>query len=241
MLRIIAIDDEQLILDHISYIFSQFDEAELVATFLDPHQALEQYGALCPDAVLIDINMPKINGLDFAERIKAMDPAVNILFLTAYDDYAIDAFGVGAVDYLLKPVTASKLKKSLQRIQSKLYAPVKSAVTTAGLTKIPVLINNHIQLIDPATALFITVSSRHVYCVTENGKYELRHPISYWEEQLADQGWFRCHRCFLINLNKVSEVSLMFNNTYDVRMMNHTESIPISRTYAKAFREHFGL
>ncbi len=242
MLRVIAIDDEPLILDNLTYIFNNLEDAELVASFLDPMQALKEYSELQPDAVIIDINMPKINGLDFAERIKELDPMANILFLTAYDNYAINAFNVGAVDYLLKPVTESMLRKSLQRIRAK--SSGQNSVSQTGphtIIKIPALTNNHIHLIDPADALYITVSARRVYCVTDSMRYELQHAIGYWEEALKTLGWFRCHRCYLLNLHKVCEVSLMFNNTYDVRLYNCTESIPVSRTYFKSFQKHFNL
>ncbi|MDY3917931.1 MAG: LytTR family DNA-binding domain-containing protein [Candidatus Limivivens sp.] len=244
MLTAIIIDDETLILDNLSYIFQQLDNARILRSYEDPARALEEYSSLKPDVVIVDINMPSMNGLEFAENLRAMDPKANIIFLTAYDQYAIDAFGVHAVDYILKPVTTSKLKKSLARIQGKedTHAEQLPAVEDGGRPlKIPGLLNNRIHLLNPADVLYIEVNQRNVTCCTGSEIYQLKHNISYWEELLSKRGWFRCHRCFLINMNQVSEISQMFNNTYDVRLHHCSAVIPVGRTYANAFKKYLGL
>ena len=103
MLRIIAIDDEPLVLENLKYVISQLEQAELIGAFTDPRQVLHDYPDLRPDAVLVDINMPTMNGLDFAEQLHELDSNAQIIFLTAYDSYALDAYHVSALDYLMKP------------------------------------------------------------------------------------------------------------------------------------------
>ncbi|MDO5422112.1 MAG: LytTR family DNA-binding domain-containing protein [Eubacteriales bacterium] len=244
MLKAIIIDDETLILDNLSYIFQQLENATLLKAYADPAQALEEYAYLKPDVVIVDINMPSMNGLEFAEKLRLLDDQANIIFLTAYDQYAIDAFSVHAVDYILKPVTTSKLKKSLARIQGKEDAHAEqlpASETTGHPLKIPGLLNNRIHLLNPADVLYIEVNQRSVSCCTGSEVYQLKHNISYWEELLSGKGWFRCHRCFLINLNQVAEISQMFHNTYEVRLHHCQTVIPVSRTYANAFKKYLGL
>lgn len=244
MIRALIIDDETLILDNLTYIFSQLPQAELAGSFQDASKALAEYTRINPDVVIVDINMPSMNGLEFAEKLRELDPQANIIFLTAYDQYAVDAFGVHAVDYILKPVTTSKLKKSLERIHAKedgtALKPEPEEESVLPL-KIPGLLNNRIHLLNPEDVLYIEVNQRNVTCRTGKAVYQLKHNISYWEERLSNKGWFRCHRCFLINMNQVSEVSLMFNNTYDVRLHNCDAVIPVSRTYANAFKKYLNL
>jgi DNA-binding LytR/AlgR family response regulator len=244
MIKAIIIDDEALILDNLRYIFDQLPDTTLIGAYQEPAQALKEYPNLQPDVVIVDINMPSMNGLEFAEQLQQLDSRSNIIFLTAYESYAVDAFAVHAVDYILKPVTTSKLKKSLERIQGKENAHTEELQMTEGNgrpLKIPGLRNNRIHLLNPDDVLYIEVNQRNVSCSTGNEIYQLKHNISYWEDLLCGKGWFRCHRCFLLNMNQVAEVSLMFNNTYDVHLHGCDTVIPVSRTYASEFKKYLNL
>lgn len=329
MIHAMIVDDEQIILDNLTYIFEQLEDAAVQKAFQDPAAALREYPALRPDVVIMDINMPTMNGLEFAEKIREIDPDANIIFLTAYDNYAVNAFGVNALDYLLKPVTTSKLTRALQRIrqrpggtgQAAVSAPgaastggnasmgakaeMAASASTDGKTspggraetaasastggnastgaraeaaasastgdnasmgtgasmaagtivtaaepaaaipgrpfRIPGMLNNRICLIDPAEALYISVNQRVVSLHAAGHEYQLKQTISYWEGILAPYGWFRCHRLFLINMSQISEVSLMFNNTYDIRMKGCSDIISVSRTYAAAFKNYLNI
>lgn len=244
MINAIIIDDEALILDNLAYIFQQLPEARLLASYQDPLAALAEYPSLRPDVVIVDINMPTMNGLEFAEKIRELDTSANIIFLTAYDNYAVDAFQVHAVDYILKPVTTSKLKKSLERIQGKESSHTEQIPYLKGAghpLRIPGLLSDRIHLLNPADVLYIEVNQRSVSCATADTVYQLKHNISYYEDLLKDKGWFRCHRCFLVNMDQITEVSLMFNNTYDIRLKNCSKVIPVSRTYAAAFKKYLNL
>lgn len=287
MIHAMIVDDEQIILDNLTYIFEQLEDAAVQKAFQDPAAALREYPALKPDVVIMDINMPTMNGLEFAEKIREIDPDANIIFLTAYDNYAVNAFGVNALDYLLKPVTTSKLTRALQRIRQRpggtgqTAASAPSAASTDGNAsmgtgaeaaasastggnasmtpgaiitaaepatvipgrpfRIPGMLNNRICLIDPAEALYISVNQRVVSLHAAGHEYQLKQTISYWEGVLAPYGWFRCHRLFLINMSQISEVSLMFNNTYDIRMKGCSDIISVSRTYAAAFKNYLNI
>ena len=240
MIRAIAIDDEQLILDNLTYIFSKLTDATLVQTYKNPVDALTDYHTLHPDVILVDINMPSMNGLEFAERLREIDTDANIIFLTAYEQYAVDAFKVNAVDYILKPVTSSKLIRSLERVRGSKTTPKKEHTLTAPI-KIAGMYQNHIYLLDPSDVLYISVSQRSVLGRTKALEYQLKYTISYWEELLKSSGWFRCHRCYLINMNQINEISMMFNNTYDVKFKDCPDVVTVSRTYAAAFKNYLNI
>ncbi len=270
MIRAMIVDDEQMILDNLIYIFEQLEDAMVLKAFQDPVEALREYPALKPDVVIMDINMPTMNGLEFAEKIRETDPDANLIFLTAYENFAVNAFGVNALDYLLKPVTTSKLMRALQRIRRRqepweadggahtadanIPDACSSSAADPGIPgvdglpagsgrpfRIPGMRNNRIYLIDPAEALYISVNQRVVSLHTAEHEYQLKQAISWWEEMLAPSGWFRCHRLFLINLSQISEVSLMFNNTYDIRMKHCSDVISVSRTYAAEFKKYLNI
>ena len=262
MIRAMIVDDEQMILDNLIYIFEQLENATVQKAFQDPAAALREYRLLQPDVVIMDINMPMINGLEFAEKIRKIDPDANLIFLTAYENYAVNAFGVNAIDYLLKPVTTSKLMRALGRIRrrpgqdtgpetgvlplaEKTPAADPGSSGTDGISALPFRIpgmrNNRICLIDPTEALYISVNQRVVSLHTAAHEYQQKQTISYWEDLLTPSGWFRCHRLFLINMSQISEVSLMFNNTYDIRMKNCSDVISVSRTYAAAFKSYLNI
>lgn len=241
MIRAITIDDEQLILDNLAYIFSKLEETQLVKAYQDPVEALADYENVRPDVVLVDITMPSMNGLEFAEKLREIDAQANIIFLTAYEQYAVDAFKVNAIDYILKPVTTSKLSRSLERISARNAQPQKTAPAPSAPLKIAGMYNNRIYLLDPAEVLYISVSQRSVLCRTKSREYQLKYTISYWEDALKGSGWFRCHRCYLINMNQISEISLMFNNTYDVKFKECPDMVTVSRTYAAAFKNYLKI
>ncbi len=244
MLRVLIVDDEQLILDNISFILRQMDDVEIAGAFSDPVEALVQYESLAPDVTIMDINMPPMNGLEFAEKIREKDPKARIIFLTAYENYAIDAFAVHAMDYILKPVTTSKLKSSFDRILDEEGRNKEKLRIREGVSrpmKIPGLRENRIHLLDISEVLYIEVNQRIVTCRTAQHVYQLRHSISYWEENLSKVGWFRCHRSFLVNMDKVSDIAPMFNNTYDIHLHGCDVVIPVGRTYVADFKRYFHL
>ncbi|MFC5406999.1 response regulator [Cohnella soli] len=130
MIRVIIVEDEQPTLDLMERLVGRHPLLEVAGTFTSPLEALEQYTLLKPDAVFLDVEMPKMGGLELANKLREIDEDIQIVFTTAYPDYAVDAFRVSAVDYLLKPVTSDDLERVVARLsknyslRSNLEAPV---------------------------------------------------------------------------------------------------------------------
>lgn len=253
MLNAALIDDEQLVLDNLHYIIKQFNIFDVVLSTTSAVEFLEKLPTLKLDVVFVDINMPIVNGLELAERITEYNPKTNIVFVTAYEQYALDAFRVKAVDYLLKPVTSSKFKRTVDRIlelhgqnlskgvgTGEGAAPEKEEGDKKGY-RISAYRGDKIYLIHPSQALYMTVMQRDVMIVTDNGSYTVRESINYWEQKLKAYQYFRCHKSYLINVDKVEVVYPMFNSTYAVKLCNCGDEIPISRTYAVEFKKLLNL
>lgn len=257
MLKAMLIDDEQPTLDNLLFILKSFPEIQVILSTTDPSAAISALPSASPDVVFLDINIPLINGFELAEKINELCPKCLLIFVTAYEQYALEAFNAKAVGYLLKPVTTSKMRRAVDRIlqlrsiessPAQAEEPVmpvsdSSAAPVSGsnVIKIPVYHNNNIRLVDPKDALFFTVIAHDVFLVTPKGKFQVRNSLNYWEEKLKDQHYFRCHRGYLINLNQLSQVSPMFNSTYIVRMKGCEEEVIVSRNYSAQFRKLLNL
>ena len=115
MMTGIAVDDERIILEELCAMIRQ-TEIKLARAFQDPLEALESIKSLRPDVVFLDIEMPGLNGIELARKIAGLDPKIQIVFVTAYEQYALKAFEVSAVHYLLKPLTQEKINEAVNRV-----------------------------------------------------------------------------------------------------------------------------
>lgn len=246
-LDVMIVDDEQLILENMKYVLGQFKQVHIVYESTDSLSALEHVKEKPDiDVIFVDISMPILNGLDFAEQVFDMAPNINIVFVTAYEQYAIKSFGVNTIDYILKPVTVARVKKVLDKLDKlctgvqKKSPPVPSEAE-APLSKIAATKNNQFFIIDPRDAYFIMVQGKDIMLYTKDEEFRLKYTINYWESKLAEQGWIRCHRSILINMNHIKSISPMFNSTYTVRMEDRKEEIPVSRSYINDFKKALNL
>ncbi len=115
-LKAILVDDEQMALDFLEHLLREHNDIEIVDKLTNPLSVKENVMQTNPDVVFLDINMPQVNGLELAEQILEMNPNIQIVFVTAYDDYALSAFEINALDYLLKPIQKERLKKTMKRL-----------------------------------------------------------------------------------------------------------------------------
>lgn len=115
-MRSILVDDERLALVHLKKLLSATDKIVVEGTYRDPQMALQDIPVLMPDVVFMDIDMPEMSGIDLAEQVQSALPSAQIVFITAYDDYAVKAFELNAIDYVLKPVEAKRLNVTIERL-----------------------------------------------------------------------------------------------------------------------------
>lgn len=239
-MRVAILDDEPLILEQMKYILSQFSEIELVWESTSSLDTLEHLDDFTPDIIFSDISMPELNGLEFAERVWEKDSDIRIVFITAFHDYAIEAYRVNTIDYITKPVTTQKIKRTLEKINKLGMAAVKQEPDDAVNCFIGRKGEKY-YIIEPRDGCFIKVVARSVLLVTEKDTYQLNHTIGYWENRLKQSGWLRCHKSYVVNVYQIKEIYPMFNGTYNVRTKGSDEEIPISRTYVKTVKSVLGM
>ncbi|MGI6450681.1 MAG: LytR/AlgR family response regulator transcription factor [Desulfitobacteriia bacterium] len=251
MIKAVLVDDEEMALEELAYALEQFENLNVLKTFSDPLEFLKELPNCQPDVIFLDIEMPEVNGFVVCEEILAHKPDILIVFVTAYDEYAIKAFEANALDYVLKPVDMKRLQQTIKKIVSRssensqerpcACLPQPDQYLKSSMNKIIVWENEEIILLKPSSVLYFKVQDGSVLVVTEQKKYKTRNTLNYWEQRLSKRGFFRCHKSFLINIDKIEKIVPMFNNTFILRLTNHREEIPVSRNGGKALKRVIGI
>ncbi|HEX3046567.1 MAG TPA: LytTR family DNA-binding domain-containing protein [Bacillota bacterium] len=252
-MRAILVDDEPLALEELAYFLRQTGEVEVEATFTDPVEALEKIILGAPEVVFLDIEMPEINGFMIAELIVKMKKKTRIVFATAYDEYAVKAFELDAIDYVLKPFSKERLDHTIRKLKRPnetgpdhesfhYQQAISKQALRRGFKKVPLLNGDRIVLVSPSEILYYVAQKDEINAVLrENMMYKTGDPLNYWEDRLKDQKFFRCHRSFLVNLEKVEEVIPAISTPYVLKIKGSHEEIPVSRTYVKDFKQLLDL
>lgn len=249
MLKVMLVDDERLALDELCYLFSAYDDMEVAGAFVNPLQALEQIIVKKPDILFLDIDMPEINGLNLAKEVTGVLGNTEIVFITAFDDYAVNAFEVNAIDYILKPIGRDRLDKTIDRIRSRHKGSTKTGRSIAeklnniekyvkqDKEKIAVWANSEIILLNTSDILYFTVENGNHVIITSRGKFSMKRGIDFWEERVKAYNFFRCHRSFLVNMDYIDRIIPNENNCCTIILKDKQYEIPVSRSKTKELRK----
>ena len=253
-LTTIVVDDEQLACDEISYLLKDFPEVDVIATGSNGLEAVDLIQKLEPDLAFLDVHMPGLDGMGVVRRLreKGIDPP-GFIFVTAYDQYAVEAFRLEALDYLLKPIEKARLAETIERARRTIQdrrgpevaplngGPAKPAATPRS--KLLVRANNRNFIVDANDVIYATIDSGLITLVTTNleGQSNYR-TIEDLQTSLDREMFWRVHRSYLVNINRIKEVVPWFKSSYQLRMddKKHTE-IPVSRVQTRRLRELFKL
>ncbi len=255
MIRTLIVDDEEPARSELRHLLNQTRRVKVVGEAADGRQALCEIFHLKPDAVFLDIKMPEISGLEIARQlIKCNQPKPLIVFATAYDKYAIEAFEINAIDYLLKPFDFSRLLEAVERIQERLEhmespEKYKSRVESlldlleehVTLKKIPVHSTGRVVLIDAHKIYCAFTHNRKVYLKTNQDVFETDYTLQKLGQRLGVP-FFRVHRSFLVNLSQVREIIPWFGGTYELVLSDKQATrVPVSRQRVTQLKSFFGL
>jgi two-component system response regulator LytT len=254
-LSTIVVDDEQLATDELSYLLKDFPEIDVIATGSNGLQGLELIRKMEPDLVFLDVNMPGLDGMGVVRQLRETGGDLpHVIFVTAYDQYAVEAFRLEALDYLLKPVDKGRLAESLERARRAIQerkAPEASpsgasaapAQQAAPHNKLAVRCNNRHFIVDANDVIYATIDNGLITLVTTNleGLSNYR-TIEDLQGALDREQFWRVHRSYLVNINRIKEVVPWFKSSYQLRMddKKHTE-VPVSRVQTRRLRELFKL
>ncbi len=253
----ILIDDEAPALDELSFLLSDFNDIEIIGTATSSSKGITLIADLKPDLVFLDIQMPGKNGFHVLNEIMDFPEPPLVIFATAYDEYALRAFEENAVDYILKPLSAERLKKSIKRARCLVYAncedkiempDMNALLRTMGIgqkvLRISVESSGRILLLEPSDVILCRVVERKIMVYTAKGIFPCYgdKTLDRLEERLTGQPFFRTNRGEMVNLTHVRDFAPWFNGKYVVTM-NYIdeEEIIISKGRVKDFRERLGL
>jgi two-component system LytT family response regulator len=244
-LRVIIVDDEPLAREGVA-MFLKEPGVTVVAQCENGEQAVKSIRELKPDLVFLDINMPGLNGIEVVQAIGAEHMPLTI-FLTAHDKYAIEAFRVNALDYLLKPINAEHFAASLRRAREELEKsrihdheeklarllrafnePAEAA--RADANRILVRSAGHVYFLKPRDIHWIEADGDYVNIHTDNKTHLVRETLKLMEERLAGEGFQRIHRSSLVNLESIRELIANDNGDYQVVLKDDTV-LKLSRNY----------
>ena len=238
MINCIIVEDELPAREELKYFLNEEKEITLIAEFDNPLDTLHFLENNTADVIFLDINMPDMNGISLGKIITKMYPDMKIVFITAYKDYAVDAFEIKAFDYLLKPYSESRIKnllKSLINIKNEKTILIKNN----NLKKITVNIDERLYVISLNDIDYIEASEKETLIFSNQKKYVSKIKISKWEEMLKGNNFYRCHRSFIVNLDKITEIEQWFNSSWILKIKNYTTAIPVSRNNIKELKELF--
>jgi two-component system LytT family response regulator len=248
MLSILIIDDEKLAREKLKRLLLELNDPELqfIGEAQDGLDALEKIESLKPDAVIIDIQMPGLNGLEVIRNI-TYSPAV--IFSTAYDQYAIQAFESNAVDYLLKPYDKERMAKALHKLKSYsehrlLQQTVKKIVADMSLPTptyielLPTRTGERIKLFKAKDVLWFDSEHSITYAHQDTQKHDIRYTLNELEYQLNPKDFFRIHRSVIINLHHIAEIVPWFNGQYKLTMNDKSKTeLTVSRGRAQDLKK----
>lgn len=235
MIRTILIDDESLARDVVKHYLSDFPDIEIVAECSDGFEGIKAITQHQPDFIFLDIQMPKINGFEMLELVEK-PPAV--IFTTAFDEYAIKAFEVNAIDYLLKPIEKSRFDQAVQKISVKLNSTeaaetqelLDSAATSpAQQNRVVVKKNGVIKIIAVADIHYLEADDDYVKLSTIEGLFHKNKTMSFFERTLDASQFIRIHRSYIINLAQVTRIELNEKDSYIV-LLKSDIWLPVSKT-----------
>jgi len=235
-LSVLAVDDVKAALDELCRLLRESPAVSDVSAAGDPLSALRMIQNGRFDAVFLDISMPGLDGLEVASLLTKLSEPPAIVFVTAYEQHAVAAFGIGAVDYLLKPIRAERLADALMRINRGIPAarPPSEQLPDA-MAALPVESAGRTRYVRRGEVMFVEAHGDYVRLHAMSGVHVVRMPISRLEEYWGPAGFVRVHRGFLVALDAVREL----RSDSVGGLLAHTDvgDVPVSRRHARDLRE----
>lgn len=233
--RALLVDDERLARVQLRRQLARFPQVEVVAEADSVSKALNATHEFRPNVIFLDIQMPANSGFDFLEQVRG---EFKLIFVTAFDEFALRAFEVNALDYLLKPVRYERLAIALERVST--LTP-----STTPLNRAPLQTGDYVFVANGSCAHFLKIQA--IKCIVAAGSYSevftadgrklmLLQTIQDWEARLPAKRFVRIHRSCIVNLDCVQRVTAMGNDTFEVYLQGHPSPLSVSRRYASILK-----
>ncbi|HET8858893.1 LytR/AlgR family response regulator transcription factor [Marivirga sp.] len=233
MIRTIIIDDEPLATSVVQEYLSENKDFEVLAICHDGFEGVKAIQKYQPDLVFLDVQMPKISGFEMLELLEIIPP---VIFTTAFDEYALQAFEVHAVDYLLKPFSQERFNKAIKKyLQSGLAQNVRELINNNAvsaqeyLSRIVLKDRNDIKIIPSQDIKYLEANDDYVNILTKEGKYLKNKTLSYFEKHLDPESFVRVHRSYLVKIAEITKIEAYKKDSH-ILILKSGEQIPVSKT-----------
>lgn len=249
-LKALIVDDEYPARQELRYVLSKIDNVEVVGEATNAEEALTLIKALDYSILFLDIAMPGMNGLELGAAIQELPQQPHVIYVTAYDEYAVKAFDVNAVDYILKPIDEKRLRRAINKVlkltkesyEKGALAGGEAGGPTIRIDRLPAEKAGKTILVNESDIVYIFTEGDAVYLKTFGERYLAHFTLKELEARLNPNVFFRTHRCFIVNLHKVKEIIPFFNGTYSLVVEDKERSeVPLSRAQAKKLRRILGF
>ncbi len=237
----LVVDDERLSREELIYLLEQHESIKVIGEADSGDTAIMKAIQTQPDVVFLDIDMPKMGGMEVAKSIQELKKAPQVIFATAYPDYAVEAFRHEALDYLLKPFDEEQLTETIKRIQTRFTKPNTNHTRNTPPSKLAIEGEDGIIYISPDDILYVSREERETKIVTRDRTFATKWPLKEVEERLQAFTFFRIHKSYLVNLKHIERLTPWFNGAYQLELQGIDEKLSVSRNYIKELREQLEL
>lgn len=236
MIRVAIVDDEPLARQELAALLREQGQCEIVASCGNAVEAIKAINQKRPEVLFLDVQMPVIDGFELLGMIDG-EIMPQVVFVTAYDAYALKAFEEKTIDYLLKPLDRQRLDRTFDKLRAALRRPTPPTYPQAPLTRIPCASGNRIKLIPPAEVDHVRSDLSGVHLVLAAGEYFTELTLKVLESQT---GLVRCHRQYLVNLQRIDEILLQDHGLAKLRT-HAGHLLPVSRRFLKPLKDLLGF
>ena len=234
MIKVIIIDDEPLARSLVREYLENYNDIEIVAECGDGFDGVKAISTHKPDLLFLDIQMPKINGF---EMLELLDEKPSVIFTTAFDEYAIKAFDINAIDYLLKPFNKERFDKALNRWRDARPNPEeKTAALVETLAesenqpqRIVIKLNNKIKIIPFNEIIYLEAAEDYVFVHTTEGRYMKHKTMIFFENALDKNQFVRCHRSYIVDVQQITRLEIYEKDSH-VAILKNGAKVPVSKS-----------
>ena len=235
-MKAIIVDDERLARRELRSLLSEFTEISIIGEAENLTEAVKLIQLNKPDIVFLDIQLSNENGFDLLEKV---EKNFKLIFVTAFDKFAIRAFEINALDYLLKPVNPARLAKAIERLSEENSTEKVEFRQLEFDDRIFFEVGERSMFLKVSDISHIISAGDYSEIFTNGKKILIEKPLREWEQRLPEKHFLRIHRQTIINLEEVEEIETWFNRTFQVKLKNFQKSLAVSRRYAVKLKDRF--
>jgi len=259
-LSVMTVDDDERERIVLRYILEQIEDVKIIGEANNGLEAVLLIKDKKPDLVFLDVNMPELSGLETAQRVGELNNPPLIVFVTQHPDFAVQAFELDALDYIVKPITPSRLQETINRakkrlvheklIENRVEEKLKERIDffvkrlrreEVLFDKIPIRERGKITLINQEDIIFAESQGKKVFIYTDTNEYPTNYTLNELENRLDRNTFFRVHQAFIVNLNRIKEIESFGEGSYLINLEKSKKQIMLSRARAKVLRKKLGL